>query len=191
MIGGGIPINSKAKMMIAGALVVTGTLGTVTAFASTNNSNKSSTTVTGQAGPTVSHHGMSRGGCDSGRIGFRGALNPGSLATILGIDQQTLQSDLKVGQSLVQIAQSKNISEQALISDLQTNYKKQLDAAMSTGKLTSAQEQKMLTNFDNHVKQMVERTGSVFAEHYGSHFGHTTRSKTSSTTSSTTNTTGN
>ncbi|QSO47492.1 hypothetical protein [Alicyclobacillus mengziensis] len=161
-------MNVKTKMMIVGAVFTTGALGTVTAFAATSGSvsNATSSTVSSQTNSPSAHRGVGKDGFGHGGfgpgvrggVGFAWAGSLGSLATTLGIDQQTLQSDLKAGQSLVQIAQGKGMSEQTLISDLEASYKQRLDAAVSSGKLTSTQEQKMLTHFNNNVTKMVERT---------------------------------
>ncbi|MBX6354086.1 MAG: LysM peptidoglycan-binding domain-containing protein [Thermoflavifilum sp.] len=74
----------------------------------------------------------------------------------LGISVKTLVSDLKSGETLAQIAQSKGISEQTLIADLSSDVQHLLDQAVSNGKLTTAQEQSLMKRFDAHVQSLVE-----------------------------------
>ncbi|GMA65422.1 hypothetical protein NZD89_08215 [Alicyclobacillus fastidiosus] len=132
----------RMKTLIASSVMTLAAVGTVTAYAATNTN---STT------PTASHtnHKFHRGGV--------GSLE--SIAKIIDIDSSTLQSDLKSGQSLAQIAQAKGIDEQTLISDIESAQKSKLDQAVSNGKLTSAQEQQILTKLDSRVQQLVEQTG--------------------------------
>ena len=187
-------MNVKTKMMIVGAVFTTGALGTVTAFAATSGSvsNATSSTVSSQTNSPSAHRGVGKDGFGhggfgpGGGVGFAGAGSLSSLATTLGIDQQTLQSDLKAGQSLAQIAQGKGMSEQTLISDLEASYKQRLDAAVSSGKLTSTQEQKMQTNFNNNATKMVESTSRFWGNHKAKS-GQTTNRSTSSTTTITGN----
>lgn len=74
----------------------------------------------------------------------------------LGISVKTLVSDLKSGETLAQIAQSKGVSEQTLIADLSSDVQHLLDQAVSNGKLTTAQEQSLMKRFDAHVQAVVE-----------------------------------
>ncbi len=81
-------------------------------------------------------------------------------AKILGVSQGTLMKDLKGGESLVQVAQSKGMSEQTLISDLEANLKTRLDTAVTKGHMTSAQEQQMLNDYASHVTTFVTQKGT-------------------------------
>ena len=81
-------------------------------------------------------------------------------ATILSVTQATLVKDLQGGESLLQIAQSKGMSQQTLVADLEASLKTQLDAAVTKGHMTSAQEQQMLTNYASHVATLVTRQGT-------------------------------
>ncbi len=147
-------IGMKLKAMIASSVMTLTALGTVTAYAATTNttgttSSSTSSTSTSTASTTSGQGHHAKG------AGFWGV----DIASILGIDKTTLQSDLKAGQSLAQIAQSKGIDESTLISDIESAEKAQLDKAVSAGKLTYAQEQKLLTNAQSRIQQMVEHTG--------------------------------
>lgn len=146
----------KKKMMITGSVLALCTLGSLgVAYASTNSGSAKSSAHqkffsnngnTGKTGIVVGINGQ--------KISFSDAL-----AKELGIDSATLKKDLQSGQSPVQIAQSKGISETTLISDLEANFKSQLDQAVTSGKLTSDMEGQILTKLDSHITQMVESTG--------------------------------
>jgi len=95
----------------------------------------------------------------------------GDVTTILGIDGPTLHTDLRAGQSLTQIAQTKGMSEQTLIADLKTNFKTHLDQAVKNGKLTTTKEQHMLSSFDTSAAKFVEHKGDF--GHFGKGPHHT------------------
>jgi hypothetical protein len=65
-------------------------------------------------------------------------------AAALGVSEDTLRADLKAGQSLSQVAASKNISESDFRTKLAANLKPVLDQAVANKKLTAAQEQRLL-----------------------------------------------
>ncbi|HEX4520408.1 MAG TPA: hypothetical protein VH063_12580 [Gaiellaceae bacterium] len=94
-----------------------------------------------------------------GRGGPRGGPASQAVATYLGITVSALQSDLKGGQTLAQVAtaQGKTVAglEAAILADAKTH----LDAAVAAGKLTSAQETSMLSDLSSHVADMVNSTG--------------------------------
>ena len=81
-------------------------------------------------------------------------------ATILGVTQATLMKDLHGGESLLQIAQSKGMSQQTLVADLEANLKTRLDAAVTKGHMTSAQEQQILANYAAHAATLVTHQGT-------------------------------
>jgi len=154
-------MNVKWKTVIVGSLITAAAIGSVTAFAATNSSSSANST------PGTSSQGMFHRHAGAGR----GPGGPGQfadVAKILGVDTTTLQTDLKNGQSIAQIAKSKGISEQTLISDLKSNMQTQLDQAVKNGKMTAAQEPRMLINFSQHATQFVEHTGVPgFRNHNG------------------------
>ncbi|WP_248928276.1 hypothetical protein [Paenibacillus hamazuiensis] len=92
-----------------------------------------------------------------GRMGFRGGINfMQEAATILGIDEATLKASLKDGKTLVQLAQEKGITEDDLVQKLAAAETKAIDTAVSEGKLTQEQADKMKTGLADRLKQMVE-----------------------------------
>lgn len=141
------------KGIFMSTALVVGALGTITAFAATTP-----TTPASQTSPDATTHHHKQFG--------NWGIKTNELTQILGIDTQTLKSDLLAGQTLAQIAQSKGISEQTLISDLESNLKTKLDQAVQNGKLTATNESQVLTKYGSHVQQMVEHKG---APQHGKH----------------------
>ncbi len=84
------------------------------------------------------------------RAGSRGALGTylqayeNAAAAALGITPAELQSDLKGGQSLSQVAAAHNVSEADFRTRLIANLQPMLDTAVRNGKLTSTQEQALI-----------------------------------------------
>lgn len=82
-----------------------------------------------------------------------------AIASYLGITVSALQSDLKDGQTLAQVAtaQGKTVAglEAAILADAKTH----LDAEVTAGRLTSAQEATMLADLSSHVAGIVDSTG--------------------------------
>ncbi len=82
-----------------------------------------------------------------------------AVAAYLGLTVSALQVDLKGGQTLAQVAtaQGKTVAglEAAILADAKTH----LDAAVTAGKLTSAQETTMLAGLSSHVADIVNSTG--------------------------------
>lgn len=155
-------MNTKWKTVVASSLLTVGAIGTVTSFAASNStSTHSASTAASQWSASDHSHAGSHHGFGGGRGigGGHGQLT--ELASILGIDVATLQSDLQSGQSIMSIAQTKGISEQTLVSTLQSNLKNRLDQAVQNGKMTSVQEQQMLTNFSGHATQFLEHAGTM------------------------------
>jgi hypothetical protein len=70
-------------------------------------------------------------------------------AGALGVSQSQLQADIKGGQSLSQVAAAQHVSEATFRTKLIANLKPTLDQAVKNGKLTSAQEQRLVNALQN------------------------------------------
>ena len=68
-------------------------------------------------------------------------------ASALGISEQQLMSDLKGGQTLSQVAAAQGVSEDQFKAKVVAALKPKLDAAVASGKLTQAEEDKFLAKF--------------------------------------------
>ena len=77
------------------------------------------------------------------------------LTSTLGISSETIKSRLKAGETLAAIAGDKKA---ALITALSAEINKQIDAAVTAGKLTSAQATTEKAKTTERVTNMVERT---------------------------------
>jgi hypothetical protein len=81
-----------------------------------------------------------------GRYRAAGAIREylSAAASALGVSDSELKGDLKAGQTLSQVAAAKGVSEDQFKSKVVAILKPKLDAAVSAGKLTQAQEDAVL-----------------------------------------------
>jgi uncharacterized protein YidB (DUF937 family) len=91
--------------------------------------------------------------CALGRSGARAKAGRATgdylaaAASALGISEKQLTSDLKGGQTLSQVATAQGISEDQFKAKVVAALKPKLDAAVAAGKLSQAQEDKLLARF--------------------------------------------
>lgn len=93
------------------------------------------------------------------------------ITDVLGIDAATLKSRLQAGESLATIAGSK---KEALIAAMVAFETKEIDAAVTAGKLTAAQATTMKANLKDRVTAHVEATKGMGKgpKGHGGHKGH-------------------
>jgi predicted RNA-binding protein associated with RNAse of E/G family len=113
-----------------------------------------------QASTVAPFLGHGFGGGRFGRGGF--GRSDAAAATYLGITEATLRTDLAGGQSLAQIAAAtpgKSVAglEAALIAAETTK----LNAAVSSGQITSQQAQQRLSDLTSRISTLVQRTGTA------------------------------
>ena len=96
------------------------------------------------------------GGAGYGQ-GFGGGMDD-VVTQLLGMTEEQIQTQRQAGKSLVQIAATKNISEDALIKAIIADRKADLDKLVADKKITQAQADLMLTQMKDRVKVMVNRT---------------------------------
>jgi hypothetical protein len=100
--------------------------------------------------------GFGHGG--PGRPGGRGPGGPGDLsaaATYLGVTTSVLQTDLRGGQTLAQVATAQGKTVDGLVSALVTAEKTHLDADVTAGKITAAQEATIESTLTQRVTDAV------------------------------------
>jgi hypothetical protein len=100
------------------------------------------------------------GGRFGGR-GLRGGFGgtDAAAATYLGITEATLRTDLQAGQSLSQIANAtQGKTSDGLKAAIIAAETVRLNAAVSSGQITGAQEQQRLTELSSRVDAVVART---------------------------------
>lgn len=86
----------------------------------------------------------------------RGILD--AAASYLGLTDTQLMSDLRSGQSLAQIANSRGKSVSGLEQALFNAEKARLNQLESRGLITSAQEQKLLSRLSARIARLINRT---------------------------------
>ena len=93
------------------------------------------------------------------------------ITDVLGIDAATLKSRLQAGESLATIAGSK---KDALIAAMVAFKTKEIDSAVTAGKLTAAQATTMKANLKDRVTAHVEATKGMGKgpKGHGGHKGH-------------------
>jgi hypothetical protein len=116
----------------------------------------------GSTAPDADHPcGMGAGMAgEQGRGAPSWAGQPEEVATLLGMTTAQIQARRLAGESLVQIAASKDpvVSEDTLISTIIKAKTDDLDALVKDGKLTQDQMKLMVEHMQAQVKTMVERT---------------------------------
>lgn len=123
-------------------------------------------TLAGAALAFPPRHGM--GGYGGYGPGIMGGMGPGgfmglaswqAVEKLLGMTAAQIRAERLAGKSLVQIAQSKNVTEQKLVSTILEARKAELDRLVAAGRLTRAQADFMYQQMQQHVTLMVNRAG--------------------------------
>ncbi len=81
-----------------------------------------------------------------------------AVTQLLGMTGEQIQAQRQAGKSLVQIAASKNISEDALINAIVADRQNTLQQMVTSGTLTQAQADQRLAYMKQQIKQNVNRT---------------------------------
>ncbi len=79
------------------------------------------------------------------------------LLSLLKLDAEELQAQLKDGKSLAEIAEAQGVAEDDVISLLTKQHEEQLAKAVEEGKLTQEQAEKVKEKTAEMVKMMVEK----------------------------------
>jgi hypothetical protein len=101
------------------------------------------------------------GGPGRGPGGPRGFIGPGSLdslASFLGMTTTDLQTALRNGQTLAQVAQAHGKSTADLKTFLTNQLKTRLDQDVASGRITSQQETDFLNNASSRIDQEINGT---------------------------------
>ncbi len=91
-------------------------------------------------------------------FGFMGGVTLQRVASLLGTTTDDVAAQLRQGKTLVQIAQAKNVSEQALTATITQPMKDQLALQTKYGYLTQEQADARLLAHQDRVKAMVNAT---------------------------------
>ena len=79
-------------------------------------------------------------------------------ATYLGVTNAQLETELRSGKSLAQVATAKNKSVDGLEQALLAALKQKVDAAVAAGRLDAARAQTLLERAPAHIERLVQRT---------------------------------
>lgn len=129
---------------VTGVLALTLSVGVANALPATNASTSNSDKVTVEKA----------GDMDKGaRHGDCGA----EFATILGMDADTLNQELKSGKTLAQIAATKGIDENTLTQKLQAQFIAKIDKAVADGKMTSEKATEIKAKSAEKIANMINK----------------------------------
>lgn len=99
-----------------------------------------------------------RGGFPLHRAFGAFGADPAAAASYLGISTDELRSELQSGKTLAQVATAHGKTADGLVGALVAAAKQRLDQAVSSGRLTSAQEQAMLDRLKPLIESIVNGT---------------------------------
>ena len=154
-------MNTNVKKSVAAGALVIGGIGAATLLpgivaAADPSSSPAASAATGSGTPTPAatdgHHG--HGG---GPGGF-GADDLSAAATALGMTEADLSTALQGGQTLAQVAQTKNVDVNTLIDAMVAAETTEINAAVKAGTMTQAQADQRLTDLKAHETAEVNGT---------------------------------
>jgi hypothetical protein len=103
-------------------------------------------------------HAVGPGGAPGmrGGMGFRiGGVGLDAVAKALGISSDDLKTDLGKGQTIAQIAKSKNVDVNTVIDALVGDASTRIDQAQTNGRVTKAQADKLKTDLKTRITDQV------------------------------------
>ncbi|MGZ4033152.1 MAG: hypothetical protein ACXVDJ_10435 [Tumebacillaceae bacterium] len=167
-------MNKKAKMWLAVGLISV-VAGTGTVYAATSK------TTTATNGTEAAHTHKQGKGDWKGQAGHKAGgffkLDNQALLTLLKLDKDQLQTQLKAGKTLADIAKAQGVTEQQVIDTIVTAQEQHFAQAVKDGKMTLAQSDQMKTNLSDMAKKMVENNRPMQGHPMGGkdmkgNFGH-------------------
>ena len=143
--------NKKVVAVVITAVAISGSASTLA-----NASGARAKSVSKKTTTTITQIHMKSG--VKGVGGFQNSNKDAIITATLGIDATTLHTRLAAGESLATIAGAK---KDALIAALVADETKQIDAAVTAGKLTAAQATTLKANLTAHVTAEVNEVGHM------------------------------
>ena len=123
--------------------------------------------------------GLPKGRGDHGAKGMGGHRGPGKFATadlakVLKLTEAELQTQLKSGKSLADIAKAQNVDVADVKNQLTTDFKAHLDEEVKSGEHTQAEADAKLTEFTTRLDDRVNgvRPAGGMKDGMGRHGGH-------------------
>jgi hypothetical protein len=111
------------------------------------------------AGPTANSNTQTCGGAGGG-FRFGGAVVDEAVTTLLGMTEDEIQASRQKGQSLVQIAATKDVTEVQLVDAIMAYKTTEVKSRVTAGTLTQEQADLMLQNMEQATTQAVNRTST-------------------------------
>lgn len=135
-------MGKKAKILVIAAsiaAVLALSIGGIAVFASSNNTNN--------------------GAAQAGQFsGFGEGVSSEALSNLLGLTTEQIQALRHEGESLVQIAATKGISQQQLVDVIMAERKAVIQQMVTAGTLTQEQANTMLQQIEQNIIRAVNRT---------------------------------
>ncbi|HJV46237.1 MAG TPA: hypothetical protein VJ824_11020 [Bacillota bacterium] len=107
-----------------------------------------------------------------GQHQHKGPFDNQELLTLLNIDANTLQQDLKDGKSLADIAAVQGVDEQKVIDLFMTQFSQHIDQEVQSGKLTQDEATQKKADMQTKAKEIVENKGGFGHGGPGGFRGH-------------------
>ncbi len=108
-------------------------------------------------GPGSGKFGAGWGGRWKGHGAFP-SVGCAELSDLLGLDREALRAELKAGKSLARIAAERGVSEERLVEALLAGLRARLDAAVTAGKLSREQADRILADSEARAREFINRT---------------------------------
>lgn len=96
-----------------------------------------------------------------GGHGMRMGAALDEVASIIGISEDELRTQLQSGKTLAEVAKTKGISQSTLVNKLVSAAKSRIADAVKAGRLTQAQADQITKDLQSRITDMVTRTGPM------------------------------
>lgn len=146
-------MKTIGKKMLAGTMIASFVLGVGFVGALHNQAYANEST-----GTYVQKPGLGSGWGDKGR-GKDGSLVKDT-ATLLGVEQSQITDALKEGQTLLQIAEAKGLSEADYVQKLTDAKTASIDAQVTAGTLTREQADQLKSGLSERLKKQIAEQGA-------------------------------
>ena len=149
------PLTSMASGSSAGALTTEAAAAAQTNKAT--NPQPYSGGCGGQGGGMM-RGGMMRGGMMGGFQGAYGGIVLESVLKLTGLDEQKIIKDRREGKSFVEIAKTKGVTEDQLLTEAKKEHQAFIDEKVKDGIMTKEMADVCTENFEANIKAMLENT---------------------------------
>jgi hypothetical protein len=103
-------------------------------------------------------HGPGGPGGPQRGFGFRGGFGLDAAAKAIGVSTDTLEQDLKNGQTIAAVAKSKNVAVNTVVDAMVASAKSEFESQVKAGHLTADQAAKIEANLTSMITNLVNGT---------------------------------